>query len=89
MRNDEAMAFANLYNIDPASEEFRVIAKLTYDRNMYLIANPDKITEIAFIDWDDIDVSSVNTKQAAIDYCTGYLGMTSERVNTLIDIITA
>ncbi len=28
-------------------------------------------------------------KQAAIDYCTGYLGMTAERVDALIDIITA
>lgn len=89
MRDDEAKAFANLYNIDPSSEEFRVIAKLTYDRNMYLIANPDKITEIAFIDWDNIDVSSVNTKQATISYCIGHLGMTAERVNSLIDIITA
>jgi hypothetical protein len=26
---------------------------------------------------------------AAIDYCTGYLGMTAERVDALIDIITA
>ena len=89
MSNDEARAFANLYNIADSSEEFKVIAKLTYDRNMYLIANPGKISEIAFIDWDTIDVSSIDTKQAAIDYCTGYLGMTQERVNALIDNITA
>ena len=89
MRDDEAKAFANLYNIDPSSEEFKVIAKLTYDRNMYIIAHPDKISGIAFIDWNSIDVSSVDTKQAAIDYCTGYLGMTAERVDALIDIITA
>ena len=28
-------------------------------------------------------------KQVAIDYWTGYLGMTAERVDALIDIITA
>ncbi len=54
-----------------------------------VIAHPDKISEIAFIDWDTIDVSSIDTKQAAIEYCTGYLGMTTERVDALIDIITA
>ena len=54
-----------------------------------VIAHPDKISEIAFINWNSIDVSSVDTKQAAIDYCTGYLGMTAERVDALIDIITA
>ncbi len=66
-----------------------MIAKLTYDRNMYIIAHPDKISEIAFIDWNNIDGSSVDTKQAAIDYCIGYLGMTAERLDALIDIITA
>ena len=54
-----------------------------------VIANPDKITEIAFIDWDSIDVSSVDTKQAAVNYCVGYLGMTAAQVDTLIDIIVA
>lgn len=54
-----------------------------------VIARPDKISKIAFIDWDIIDVSSIDTKQTAIDYCTGYLGMTAERVDVLINIITA
>ena len=36
-----------------------------------------------------LPIIAVDTKQATIDYCTGYLGMTTERVNALIDIITA
>ena len=54
-----------------------------------VIANSDKISDVEFVDWNSIDVSSVNTKQAAVNYCVGYLGMTAAQVDSLIDTIVA
>ncbi len=52
----------------------------TYDRNMFLIANPDRIPDMFDIDWDHIDVGSVEPYSAAYSYCTGYLGLTDDEV---------
>lgn len=84
MKADEAKAFCNLYHIQVRSEEYRTVTECTYDRNMYLISNYDKIDDIFDIDWDSIDVSSVDTYTAAYRYCTDYLGMSAEDVNSLI-----
>ena len=80
----EAGAFCNLYHIEAGSEEYDTIVSYTYDRNMYLIANYDRIPDIFEIDWDNIDVSQVDTYSAAYNYCTGYLGLTDEQVNGII-----
>lgn len=84
MKADEAKAFCNLCNIEVGSEEYRAVCTSTYDRNMFLIANPDKIDDIFEIDWKNIDVSSVDTYSAAYNYCTGYLGMSESDVNGVI-----
>lgn len=88
MANDEAMAFSNLYHIEKGSEEFNVVIKNTYDRNMYLIANYDQIPNIFTIDWNNIDVSKVDTYQAAYDYCTKNLGLTDEQVSKIVEKLT-
>ena len=80
----EAGAFCNLYHIEVGSEEYDTVVNCTYDRNMYLIANYDKIPDIFEIDWDNIDVSQVDTYSAAYNYCTEYLGLTDEQVNGII-----
>jgi hypothetical protein len=85
MKTCEAQAFANLCKIDPNSEEYKIITECTYDRNMYFIANPDKIDDMFDVDWDEVDVSSVDTFSAAYSYCTDYLGMSSDDVDELID----
>lgn len=84
MKADEAKAFCNLCNIEVGFEEYRAVCASTYDRNMFLIANPDKIDDIFEIDWKNIDVSSVDTYSAAYNYCTGYLGMSESDVNGVI-----
>ena len=83
MRECEARAFCNLYHIEPDSKEYRAVVGCTYDRNMYLIANPDRIPDILEIDWTSIDVSSVDTYAAAYSYCTDYLGLTADEVSQL------
>jgi hypothetical protein len=47
---------------------------------MFLIANPDRIPDMFDIDWDHIDVGSVEPYSAAYSYCTGYLGLTDDEV---------
>ena len=84
MKADEATAFVNLYHIDIGSWEYASVVRCTYDRNMFLIANPDKIDDIFEINWKNIDVSSVDTYSAAYNYCTGYLGMSESDVNGVI-----
>jgi|GEM_PF-708278 len=85
----EARAFCNLYHIEPGSKEYKAVVECTYDRNMYLIANTDKIPDILEIDWDDIDVSSVDTYEAAYSYCTDYLGLTAGEVLQLQEKLCA
>jgi len=74
MQECEARALCNLYNIEYGSKEYNTVVSCTYDRNLYLIANPDKIDDIFNIDWDNIDVSGVDTFGAAYTFCTEYLG---------------
>lgn len=83
MKECEAKAFCNLYHIDPGTMEYQTIVSCTYDRNMYLIANPDRIDDIFEIDWDNIDVSKVDTYSAAYSYCTDYLGLTDDDVSCI------
>ena len=85
MRACEVQAYCNLYNIDPKSVEYGIIGQCTYERNLYLIANPDKIVDMFDIDWEDIDVSHVDTYSAAYHYCIDYVGMAQEDVDKLID----
>ena len=84
MQENEARAFCNLYHIDEGSTEYNVVVESTYARNMYFIANPDQIPNIFEIDWDDVDVSSVDTYSAAYSYCTDYLGLTADEVSGLV-----
>lgn len=84
MKECEARAFCNLYHIDMGTEEFKTVVNCTYDRNMYLIANYEEIPDIFTIDWNNIDVSSVDTFAAAYDYCTDYLGIPDADVDALI-----
>jgi len=84
MSANEAQAFCNLCHIKEGTQEYDVVVDCTYDRNMYLIANPDKIDDMFTIDWNNIDVSSVDTAKAAYSYCTTYLGMSSVDVDALI-----
>ena len=88
MMECEARAFCNLYNIEPGSKEYFVIINGTYDRNMYLIANYDEIDNILNMDWSKIDVSKVDTQKAAYQYCTDYLGLSSEQIETLLERLT-
>ena len=83
MKECEAKAFCNLYHIQTDSEEYRTVVDCTYSRNMYLIANPDQIPNIFEIDWNNVDVSSVDTYSAAYSYCTDYLGFTDAEVSEL------
>jgi len=83
MKACEAKSFCNLYHINIGSDEYKKIVDCTYDRNMYLIANPDQIPNIFKIDWDNIDVSSVDTYTAAYSYCTDYLGFTDDEVSAV------
>lgn len=83
MMECESRAFCNLYHIEVGSEEYKTVVKCTYDRNMFLIAHPEKIPDIFEIDWDNIDVSDVNTEEAAYNYCTSYLGFTDEEISAL------
>ena len=85
MKTCEAQAFCNLYTIEPGSPEYETVTYCTYDRNMFLIANPDKIGDMFDIDWMNIDVSSVDTFTASYSYCTDYLGMAQSDVDRLID----
>ena len=84
MKADEATAFVNLYHIDIGSWEYASVVRCTYDRNMYLIANPDRIPDIFTIDWNGIDVASVDTESAARSYCSGYLGLSDAEIDGLI-----
>ena len=84
MKADEATAFVNLYHIDIGSWEYASVVRCTYDRNMYMIANPDRIPDIFTIDWNDIDVSSVDTESAARSYCSGYQGLSDAEIDGLI-----
>ncbi len=88
MMECEARAFCNLYNIEPGSKEYFVIINGTYDRNMYLIANYDKIDNILHMDWSKIDVSKIDTQKAAYQYCTDYLGLSSEQIEKLLERLT-
>ncbi len=36
-----------------------------------------------------VTFAAIILSSSAIDYCTGYLGMTTDRVNALIGVITA
>jgi len=81
----EVQAFCNLHHVEPGTEEYKIVSDCTYGRNMYLIANPDKIDDMFDVDWDNIDVSSVDTYSAAYSYCTEYLGMSTDDVDELID----
>ena len=85
MKACEVQAFCNLYTIELESLEYETISYCTYDRNMFLIANPDKIDDMFDIDWENIDVNSVDTFSASYSYCTDYLGMAQEDVDRLID----
>ena len=80
MKECESRAFCNLYHIEEGSPEHETVKYCTYDRNMFLIANPDRIPDIFDIAWDRIDVSSVDPYSAAYSYCTGYLGLTDDEV---------
>ncbi len=84
MKECEAKAFCNLYHIDMGTEEFRTVVDCTYGRNMYLIANYDEIPDIFVIDWNNIDVTTVDTFTAAYDYCTDYLGFSDSDIDSLI-----
>jgi hypothetical protein len=88
MMECEAIAFCNLYNIEPGSKEYFVIINGTYDRNMYLIANYDEIDNILHMDWSKIDVSKIDTQKAAYQYCTDYLGLSSEQIEKLLERLT-
>ena len=83
MRGCESMAFCNLYHIEAGSPEHDTVKSCTYDRNMFLIANPDRIPDLFDIAWDRIDVSSVDTYAAAYSYCTEYLGFTDDEVQKI------
>ena len=85
MKECEARAFCNLHHIVHGSEEYRTVVDCTYTRNMYFIANPDKISEILYVDWSEVSVDGVDTYTAAYEYCTEYLGMSDERVMELRD----
>lgn len=85
MQACEARAFVNLYNIEVGSKEYDAIVHSTYDRNMYLIANYDQIPNIFSIDWENIDISGVDTYSAAYSYCTEYLGLTDEQVEGIVE----
>ena len=89
MKECEAKAFCNLCHIEVDSKEYKTVTECTYDRNMYLIANPDKIDDIFDIDWDNIDVSGVDTYTAAYSYCTDYLGLSSDKVQEIRDKLCA
>ena len=83
MKECEAKAFCNLCHIDVGTVEYSTVVDCTYDRNMYLIANPDRIPDIFEIDWNTIDVSSVDTYSAAYSYCTEYLGFSDEDISAI------
>lgn len=83
MKECESMAFCNLYHIEAGSPEHETVKSCTYDRNMFLIANPDRIPDMFDIAWDRIDVSSVDTYAAAYSYCTKYLGFTDDEVQII------
>ena len=83
MRECESRAFCNLYHIEAGSPEHETVMDCTYNRNMFLIANPDRIPDIFEIDWDRIDVSPVDPCSAAYSFCTGYLGFTDEEVQKI------
>lgn len=85
MKECEAKAFCNLYHIDMGTEEFRTIVNCTYERNMYLIDNYDKIPDIFEIDWEHVNTSSTDTFTAAYDFCTDYLGFSDAEIDKLID----
>ena len=80
MEECESRAFCNLYHIEAGSPEHETVMDCTYGRNMFLIADPGRIPDIFDIDWDHIDVSSVDPYSAAYSYCTGYLGLTDDEV---------
>ncbi len=81
MKECEAAAFCNLYNIDVGSKEYETVVDCTYTRNMYFIAYPEKISDVFEIDWDTVNVDSVDTYSAAYSFCTDYLGLTDEEVS--------
>ena len=83
MRECESMAFCNLYHIEAGSPEHETVKSCTYDRNMFLIANPSRIPDMFDIAWDHIDVSSVEPYAAAHSYCTEYLGFTDDEVQKI------
>ncbi len=83
MMECEAKAFCNLSHVEVGTTEYSEVVSCTYDRNMYLIANPDRIPDIFEIDWNNIDVSSVDTYSAAYSYCTEYLGFTDKEVSEI------
>jgi hypothetical protein len=85
MQECEARAFCNLYHIEVGSEEYKTVVDCTYDRNMYLIAHPEKIDDIFDIDWDNINVDGIDTYAAAYDFCTKYLGLTDAQVQGIQD----
>ena len=83
MKECETRAFCNLYHVENGSKEYQTIVSCTYDRNMYLIAHPDQVSHIFEVDWNNIDVRSVDTYSAAYNYCTDGLGLTAEQVAAL------
>ncbi|MBO5547856.1 MAG: tyrosine-protein phosphatase [Candidatus Methanomethylophilaceae archaeon] len=89
MRENEVRAFQNLYLIETGSREYEVVSKSTYDRNMFLIAHPERIGDIFSIKWSDVDVSNVDTQEAAYSFCTDYLGLSDDEVSTLLSKLTS
>ncbi|MBR4504283.1 MAG: tyrosine-protein phosphatase [Candidatus Methanomethylophilaceae archaeon] len=83
MRECESKAFCNLYHIETGSPEYEAVKSCTYDRNMFLIADPSRIPDMFDIAWDSIDVSSVDPYSAAYSYCTEYLGFTDDEVQKI------
>lgn len=91
MKATAAQAYVNLYGVVPGSEEYDVIVKSTYCRNMYFISNYDQIDVLLSpaddpklpIDWSDKSVDGIDTKKAAEDFCIKYLGLDQSVLDNL------
>lgn len=91
MKATAAQAYVNLYGVVPGSDEYNVIVKSTYCRNMYFISNYSRIDVLLKpvddpqlpVDWSDKSVDGIDTKKAAEEFCLNYLGLSQTVLDDL------
>ena len=82
--SDYMESYTNFYNVQPGTEKYELVKKLTFDRIVYVLDDPERVKSIDKIDWENINVANVDLNQAAYNYCKNVLKLSDAEIQQIV-----